>query len=201
MRLTRAQAVEANRQALLTAARQQIASDGASVSVEAIAAAADLTTGAIYSIFGSRRDLLTEVLIDDIARSGAIVAELADSRLTLRKVVERYAGAWFAMAANGVQQTQFELQVMLAATGDERLGRKLQAALEDEIELLTKLFTGRRVDGSRPRRDTTAREARRIALALKATMTGFALRQTVIAQPAELVRRSCVALVAVLDPA
>jgi AcrR family transcriptional regulator len=202
MRLTRAEAVEANREALLASARLQIAADGASVSVEAIAAAADLTTGAIYSIFGSKRDLLTEVLIDDIVRNEAILADLVDPALSLRQVIERYADAWFALAANGAApQTEFELQVILAATGDERLGRKLAAALDAEIDKLTGLFTGRRVDDSAPQRLTTADEARQIARAVKATITGFALRQTLIPQSRELVRRSCAALAAVPDEA
>jgi AcrR family transcriptional regulator len=157
MRLTRAEAVQANRQALLAAARRQIVADGPSVSVEAIAAAADLTTGAIYSIFGSKRDLLIEVLIDDIAQSDAILAE--------------------------------------------RLAHKLVTALDNEVDRLTDLLTNRRVDDSNPHRVTTADEARSIAHALKATITGFALRKALIPQSRDLIRRSCVALVGALDEA
>ena len=77
-------------------------------------------------------------------------------------------------AANA--QTQFELQVMLAATSDARLGRKLTAALDAEVDRLAALFTDRRIDGARPKRTTTAAEGRLVASAIKATMTGFALR-------------------------
>jgi AcrR family transcriptional regulator len=202
MRLTRAEAVQANRQALLAAARRQIVADGPSVSVEAIAAAADLTTGAIYSIFGSKRDLLIEVLIDDIAQSDAILADFVDPAPSLRDVIERYTDAWFALSSNGAGlPTPFELQVILDAIGDERLAHKLVTALDNEVDRLTDLLTNRRVDDSNPHRVTTADEARSIAHALKATITGFALRKALIPQSRDLIRRSCVALVGALDEA
>lgn len=199
MRLTRSEAKSANRQALLDAARLLVFQDGPAVPVEAIAEAADLTTGAIYSIFGSKNDLLVAMFAEDIARIDSFLAGAADPALSLRESIERYVDAWFASYTDDtLAQTQFELQVMLAATSDPRLGRKLTAALDAEVDRLTDLFAGRRVDGTRPKRFTTDAEARLVASAVKAAMTGFALRQTVSPQPKELVRASCVAIVSML---
>src|SRR5690349_16577518 len=92
VRLTRTEAREANRRALLDAARTLLARDGADVSVEAIAAAADLTTGAIYSIFGSKSELLVSLLGDDISRVDVLLEPLHDPALPLAEVIDRYVG-------------------------------------------------------------------------------------------------------------
>jgi AcrR family transcriptional regulator len=197
VRLTRTEAREANRRALLDAARTLLARDGADVSVEAIAAAAGLTTGAIYSIFGSKSELLVSLLADDISRVDVLLEPLHDPDLPLAEVIDRYVGAWFATYGDGSKaQTAFELRVILAALEDDRLLRKLTKTLDDELERLAAVLANRVVDPARPAGRTTAEQGMAIAKAVKAVLTGFGLRQAAMPDSYDLVRRSCLALTA-----
>ena len=199
MRVTREAAQEANRRALIRAARTLISQVGPSVRVETIAEAAGLTTGAVYSIFGSKPELLVAVLADDIGRIDAALAELAGSSMTLREAIEHYVDAWFASYSDdSLAQEEFELHVFTLVAADARLRAKLGAALEAEVDGLAGLFADRLIDGSRPKRRTTTAEGRLIAAALKATITGFAVRHAISPQPPELVRASCRALTALV---
>lgn len=183
----------ANRQALLDAARALIAEAGAAVPVGAIAEAAGLTTGAIYSIFEGKNDLLValfereiEGLAEDFAR--------VDDELDLGTTVGRYVDAWFDnFATESAAQTRFEFQVFIAATTDERLAARIGAMLDQEAEQLAALLTGRQVEAEGAR-VTTPQEAKLLATALKATITGFSLRNIVVEQDREVVRRACLAL-------
>jgi len=199
MRLTREAAKDVNRQALIRAARTLVAQVGPSVRVEVIAEAAGLTTGAVYSIFGSKPDLMIAVLVDDIGRIDAALGALTDPALTLRGAIERYVDAWFASYSDdSVAQEQFELHVFTLVATDSRLRAKLADALEAEVDKLASVLGDRVIDGLRPRRRTTPGEAREIAAALKATITGFAVRHAITPQPAELVRASCLAVAALV---
>jgi len=62
--MTRAEAKEHNRRALLDAARQIVARDGHRARLEEIAEQAELTTGAVYSLFGSKNGLLIALVTD-----------------------------------------------------------------------------------------------------------------------------------------
>jgi AcrR family transcriptional regulator len=195
VRLTRTEAREANRRALLDAARTLLARDGADVSVEAIAAAADLTTGAIYSIFGSKSELLVSLLGDDISRVDTLLEPLHDPALPLAEVIDRYVGAWFATYGDSSKaQTAFELRVILAALEDDRLLKKLTKTLDDEIERLAAVLVNRVIDPARPSERTTADQSLAIAKAAKAVLTGFGLRQVTMTDAFELARLSCLAL-------
>lgn len=189
----RAKTTAANRHALLDAARVLIAEDGATVPVGAIAEAAGLTTGAIYSIFGSKNDLLVALLEVEIERIAQDSVRI-DADLGLDATVERYVDAWFDnFVHESVAQMKFEFQVFLAAADDERLAARIGVMLEMESEQLTAMLTGRRI-GPQGSRATSAEEARVLATALKAIITGFSLRNTVAHQPREIVRRACLAL-------
>jgi AcrR family transcriptional regulator len=197
MRLTRAEAREANRRALLDAARRLLSRDGADVSVEAIAAAADLTTGAIYSIFGSKSDLLVALLADGISRVDVLLEPVYDPALPLTEVIDRYVRAWFTTyGGDSKAQTAFELRVLLAAVEDDRLLRKLAEMLNDEIGRLARVLDNRVIDPARPAVRTTAAQGLAIAKAMKSILTGFGLRQWVMADAFELARQSCLALTA-----
>lgn len=196
MRLSRSEAREANRQALLDAARELVAREGAGVGVEAIADAAELTTGSIYSIFGSKSNLLVALLASEMSRDDLVAGASADPELSLAEVIERYVEAWFGR--NGVfskAQTALELQTIQSALADERLLEQLTAALNLDIENLTLMLEGRVVDGVEPARRTTRETAAMIARALRALLTGFGLHQVVLPDSVELARRSCRALV------
>lgn len=208
MRLNRHEAKSANRRALLEAARTLVGTHGAAVPVETIAEAADLTTGAIYSIFGSKRGLLVALVTENTARIDAFLDEVARPELTLDEAVAEYVEAWLrSYGGDTATRNLFELQVLLAAVEDERLLAQLGDSARDETRRLAGLFTDRVVDARRPRVRTTAQEAHDLAASLQAIITGFAVRESVNRQPSDLIRRSCSALTAmvgarrVADPA
>ena len=196
MRQTRPEAREANRRALLDATQKLVARDGASVRVEAIAAEADLTTGAIYSIFGSKNNLLVALLADEMSRDDIAVSLRADLRLSLIEVIDHYVEAWFGVhGEDSKAQMALELQILLSALADERLLDQLTAALNSDIDSLTLLLENRMVDSATPAVRTTHATATMIARALRALLTGFGLHQVVLPDTVELARSSCRALV------
>jgi AcrR family transcriptional regulator len=196
-------AKEANRRALLDAATVLIARQGGRVRLEDIAGAADLTTGAVYSIFGSKSDLLVAVLAREISRLDLTI-EQYDPALCLREVIGRYVQAWIE-TYSGYSKTQvaFELQLVLSATQDEGLRRRLTQLLGTEIEELARLLENRIIDPARPSGRTSAEDAAAIARAIKAVLTGFGVREPFTAGASslpELARQSCLALIALARP-
>jgi AcrR family transcriptional regulator len=195
----RAQAKEANRRALLDAAAALIARAGAAVHLEAIADAAGLTTGAIYSIFGSKNDLLVAVLEDEISRVDLGVEEYGTD-LSLAAVIDRYVRTWIATFGDySKTQVAFELQLMLSAIDNEALRLRLTQLLDAEIGQLARLLENRTIDPERPSERTTPEDAVAIAKAIKAVLTGFGIREPFMADVsglADLARQSCLALTA-----
>lgn len=197
MRLTRAEAKAANRAALLDAARILVSQDGASVSVDAIASAAGLTTGAIYSIFGSKNDLLVTLINENLARIHGFLDRIEDPSLTLEQAIDAFLEAWFAAyQGDTAAQDMFALQVILAAAEDESLTTKLTAATSAENRAIARLLVDRVVteSGGSVRRTTPA-EATDIALAIQAILSGFSLRENFSpGQSTDLMRRACASL-------
>ncbi len=197
--MRRAEAKQANRRALLDAATALIAREGAGVRLEAIADAAGLTTGAIYSIFGSKNDLLVAVLADEISRVDLAIQGY-DATLTLAGVIDQYVQTWIA-TYSGYSKTQvaFELHLVLSAMENEELRRQLSAMLDAENRQLAQLLEDRIVDPTRPSDRTTHQQAMAIATAMKAVLTGFGLREPFTVEVpdlANLARQSCLALTA-----
>lgn len=197
MRLTRAEAKAANRTALLDAARLLVGQNGASVSVDAIASAAGLTTGAIYSIFGSKNDLLVTLITENLARIHGFLDRIEDPSLTLEQAIDAFLEAWFlAYQGDTAAQDMFALQVILAAAEDESLTRKLTAATSAENRAIAQHLVDRVVTGSGDSvRRTTPAEATDIALAIQAILSGFSLRENFSpGQSTDLMRRACASL-------
>ena len=197
--MRRAEAKAANRRALLDAATALIGRDGAGVRLDAIADAAGLTTGAIYSIFGSKNDLLVAVLADEISRVD-IGIDGYDPALPLDAVIDRYVQTWIA-THSGYSKTQaaFELHLLLSAMESGELRLRLTEMLDAEIGQLARLFENRIIDPARPSARTTPQQATAIAKAIKAVLTGFGLREPFMADVsglADLARQSCLALTA-----
>ena len=197
--MRRAEAKAANRRALLDAATALIARDGAGARLDAIADAAGLTTGAIYSIFGSKNDLLVAVLADEISRVD-IGIDGYDPALPLDAVIDRYVQTWIA-THSGYSKTQaaFELHLLLSAMESDDLRLRLTEMLDAEIGQLARLFENRIIDPARPSARTTPQQATAIAKAIKAVLTGFGLREPFMADVsglADLARQSCLALTA-----
>lgn len=199
--MRRADAKAANRRALLDAATGLIAREGAEVRLEAIADAAGLTTGAIYSIFGSKSELLVAVLADEISRVDLGIQGY-DPALPLGTVIDRYAQTWIA-TYSGYTKTQaaFELHLLLSAVHDEELRLRLTHMLETEVRQLAGLLENRIIDPARPAHRTTPQEGMAIAKAIKAVFTGFAMREPFTADAsglADLAKQSCLALTALV---
>jgi AcrR family transcriptional regulator len=91
-RLTRAEAQERNRAAVLTAARAEFAERGfRDAKIDAIAERAELTRGAVYSNFPGKRALYFAVLADDVP---AVPAPATTT--TARAALGALARAWVA---------------------------------------------------------------------------------------------------------
>jgi AcrR family transcriptional regulator len=199
----RAETKQANRRALLDAATALIAREGAGVRLETIAAAAGLTTGAIYSIFGSKNDLLVAVLADELSRMD-LAPQSYDPALPLATVVDRYVQAWIATYRDySATQVAFELHLLLSAVENQTLRLRLTGLLDAETGQLARLFENRVIDPARPADRTTPQQATAIATAVKAILTGFGLREPFMADTsglADLARRSCLALTALAGP-
>ena len=195
--MRRAQAREANRRALLGAASALIAREGTAVRLEAIADAAGLTTGAIYSIFGSKNDLMVAVLAEEISRVDLAIHPGYDPALPLDAVIDRYVQTWIATYSGySKAQTAFELHLLLSALENQELQRRLAEMLDAEIGQLARLLENRVTDPARPSDRTTPQQAMAIAKAMKATLTGFGLRAPFMADISDLARQSCLALTA-----
>lgn len=200
--MRRAEAKEANRRALLDAATALIAQQGVGVRLDTIADAAGLTTGAIYSIFGSKNDLLVAVLAGEISRVD-LSSEGYDPALPLDEVIDRYVQTWIATYSSYTKtQVAFELQVLLSAVENEDLQLRLTQLLDAETSQLAGLLENRIIDPARPSRRTTRHQAMAIAQAIRAVLTGFGIREPFTRDTSGLValaRRSCLALAALAE--
>jgi AcrR family transcriptional regulator len=195
----RAEAKEANRRALLAAATALIAHEGTGIRLDAIADAAGLTTGAIYSIFGSKSDLLVAVLADEVARVD-LSAGGYDPALPLGAVIDQYVQVWIETYRNyPATKAAFEHQLLLSAMENEELRLLLARMLQAELSELAQLLENRVIDPARPSDRTSAREGMAIAKAIKAVLTGLGVREPFMADApclAELAQQSCRALTA-----
>ena len=197
--MRRAEAREANRRALLDAASALIAGEGAAVRLEAIADAAGLTTGAIYSIFGSKNDLMVAVLAEEISRVDLAIQPDYDPALPLDAVIDRYVRTWIATYSDySATQTAFELHLLLAALENVDLQRRLAEMLNAEIDQLARLLENRVIDPARPSGRTTLQQGTALAKAMKTVLTGFGIREPFTADTPELARQSCLALTALV---
>jgi AcrR family transcriptional regulator len=200
----RAEAKEANRRALLDAAAALIAGEGAGVRLEAIADAAGLTTGAIYSIFGSKSDLLVAVVADEMSRMDLAIQDY-DPALPLSAVIDRYVRTWIATYSDYPKaHVAFELHLLLSAIENSGLRLRLTKLLEAEIGQLARLLENRVIDPARPSVRTTRQDGMALATAIRAILTGFGLREPFMADTsdlADLARQSCLALTALAGAA
>ncbi|WP_280300785.1 TetR/AcrR family transcriptional regulator [Nocardia neocaledoniensis] len=171
--MRRAETREANQHALIDAALADIAEHGYQASRLAdIAARAGLTTGAIYSIFGSKRALLiaaTKRLVEEYQQT---LRPLADPDLDLPDVVRGYARAVLESTESprARERFSFELESLAATLRDPQLMSEVDAQVPSTPSLLTTLLTGRRIGATR----TTAAQAGQLAPAVHALVTGFA---------------------------
>ncbi|MEV5830962.1 TetR/AcrR family transcriptional regulator [Spirillospora sp. NPDC052242] len=173
MRLTRAQTKERNRRALLDAAREAVSRDGHRARLEDIARRADLTTGAVYSLFGSKNALFVELVADELAPYYAGFDAAVPGDLDLAGAVDAFARHYrrTCEAPDAVRQLSFQLSLQDMALRDPDLHARLAASVRAHEERLAALFTGR-LHGPPPAAVTPA-QAGRLATALRALLVGL----------------------------
>lgn len=129
---------ERNRVALIQAATELAQEHGyAGTSVSAVAARAGLTTGAVYSIFGSKVELFIDVLLPDWHVTTA--EELPIQATDIPSFLEAYARHWVERLRAGDARRAFELELelYLAALRDPRLLEKTKAIFASSEQRLT----------------------------------------------------------------
>jgi AcrR family transcriptional regulator len=165
---------EHNRAALMNAARELLVALGPKASLPAIAEAAGLTTGAIYSIFGSRGAMLVEILEDESARYSEMLDELRDDTLALPEVLHGVARQFLAVHGDQdpAREVAFEIEVLRHASTDDALRQRLYAVKRTEHDRLTGLLADRRIGATSSARTTPA-QATRLAITAAALLAGL----------------------------
>ncbi|MFE6099867.1 TetR/AcrR family transcriptional regulator [Streptomyces laurentii] len=169
--MTRAETKERNRRALLAAASEVVTRDGYRARLDEIAERAGLTTGAVYSLFGSKAGLVvalvTEYLrphYEEIARAVPAGLGLLDAVDAFARHSRRESDAPGAHAALSLQITLLDM-----AVHDAALAARLAESIEAQEDRLTELFTGRAHEGG----VVTPRQAQRLVTALRALFVGL----------------------------
>ncbi|MEU7376317.1 TetR family transcriptional regulator [Streptomyces albidoflavus] len=169
--MTRAEAKERNRRALLEAAFEVVSRDGYRARLDEIAARAGLTTGAVYSLFGSKNGLVVALADERLRPHYEEIERAVPAGLGLLEAVDAFArhfrrglDAPDARAALSLQITLLDM-----ALHDPGLGTRLAASVRDQEDQLVALFTGRPHAGG----TVTPPQARRLTTALRALLTGL----------------------------
>ncbi|MEU1389303.1 MULTISPECIES: TetR/AcrR family transcriptional regulator [unclassified Nonomuraea] len=171
MRLTRAESKAANRRALIEAAREIVGRDGSKAKLEDITELAGLTTGAVYSLFGGKNGLMAAMVDDYVGPLDLRAAEPGGFGTRLAEVVAEMARRFLRMSADpqAAGRMLFETRVLDLVLNDPDLHRRLNTSIRSTEVELAALFTGREHGGTA----VTAEQARRLARALKALLSGL----------------------------
>ncbi|MFF0431679.1 TetR/AcrR family transcriptional regulator [Streptomyces sp. NPDC004327] len=172
--MTRGEIKERNRRALLQAARQAVARDGHRARLEEITEQAGLTTGAVYSLFGSKNGLLAALVEDLSGHHYAAVEQAVPVGLDLVEAVDAFArfGVRTCADPEALAQLSFETGLQDMALRDPGLRAVLATSIRSHEECLAEVFTGRAFPGG----SVTQPQARRLATVLRALLAGLGQR-------------------------
>ncbi|MCO1579684.1 TetR/AcrR family transcriptional regulator [Crossiella sp. SN42] len=147
---------------------------GASLGV--IAGRAGLTTGAIYSIFGSKRDLLIAVIEDIHRRVIADLQQLSDPRLSLEQVIAVYVAGRLraADAKDAAPLLAFETELAGLAQSDPVVSTRLREISVRSDRQFAESLTGRRDERGMV---VDEHRAAQLALGVRALVLGFEQRR------------------------
>ncbi|MEU4153557.1 TetR/AcrR family transcriptional regulator [Streptomyces sp. NPDC026659] len=170
--MTRAEAKERNRRALLDAAFQVVSRDGYRARLEEIAERADLTTGAIYSLFGSKNGLVVALVADHLRPYYEEIEQAVPAGLDLLEAVDAFARHYRRGCDAPDARSGLSLQITLLdmALHDPELGDRLAASVRSQESHLVALFAGRSHHGG----VVTMHQAQRFTTALRALFVGLA---------------------------
>ncbi|MGH3374810.1 MAG: TetR/AcrR family transcriptional regulator [Actinoallomurus sp.] len=163
-RLTRAQQQERTRAAVLVAAREEFAARGyTDAKVDRIAERAELTRGAVYSNFPSKRALYLAVLVDSTEHADVAPAAMA-SAPDLAEAMGAFARVWLErLPLTGDTSADGKLRLRsLAGVFDDEPGRTALA----QVTRLEALLLALPLESLAPRRAEPARLVRLAELVL-----------------------------------
>ncbi|MFY4719282.1 TetR/AcrR family transcriptional regulator [Streptomyces sp. LaBMicrA B280] len=169
--MTRAEAKERNRRALLDAALQVVSRDGHRARLDEIAERADLTTGAIYSLFGSKNGLVVALVADYMRPHYEEIEQTVPAGLDLLDAVDAFARYYRRScdAPDALSGLSLQITLLDMALHDPELGSRLATSVRAQENHLIALFTGRPHNGS----VVTSRQAQRLTTALRALFVGL----------------------------
>ncbi|MEL7991596.1 TetR/AcrR family transcriptional regulator [Streptomyces albidoflavus] len=169
--MTRAEAKERNRRALLDAALVVVSRDGYRARLDEIVARAGLTTGAVYSLFGSKNGLVVALADDHLRPQYEKMGQAVPAGLGLLEAVDAFARHYRRGLEAPDARSALSLQVTLLdmALHDPELGARLAASVREQEDQLVALFAGRPHAGG----TVTPHQARRLTTALRALLTGL----------------------------
>ncbi|MEV6479315.1 TetR/AcrR family transcriptional regulator [Streptomyces sp. NPDC051576] len=169
--MTRAQAKERNRRALLDAAFEVVSRDGYRAKLDEIAERADLTTGAIYSLFGSKNGLVVALVADYLRQHYEEIEQVVPAGLDLLEAIDAFARHYRRScdAPHARSGLSFQITLLDMALHNLDLGAQLATSVRSQESHLIALFTGRSHYGS----VVTPHQAQRLTTALRALFVGL----------------------------
>jgi AcrR family transcriptional regulator len=169
--MTRAEAKERNRRALLDAAFQVVSRDGYRARLDEIAERAGLTTGAVYSLFGSKNGLVVALVADYLRPYYEEIEQVAPAGLDLLEAVDAFARYYRRScdAPDALSHLSLQITLLDMALHDPELGSQLATSIRSQEDHLIALFTGRSYNGSA----VTSQQAQRLTTALRALFVGL----------------------------
>ncbi|MFJ7073438.1 TetR/AcrR family transcriptional regulator [Streptomyces sp. NPDC098781] len=169
--MTRAEAKERNRRALLDAAFQVVSRDGYRAKLDEIAERADLTTGAVYSLFGSKNGLVVALVADYLRPYYEEIEQAVPAGLDLLEAVDTFARYYRRScdAPDALSRLSLQITLLDMALHLPELGAQLATSIRAQESHLVALFTGRSHNGSA----VTSQQAQRLTTALRALFVGL----------------------------
>ncbi|MBU3068177.1 TetR/AcrR family transcriptional regulator [Nocardia sp. NEAU-G5] len=169
--MTRAETKERNRRALLDAAFEVVSRDGYRAKLEEIAERAELTTGAIYSLYGSKNGLVVALITDYLRPHYEQIEQAVPADLDLLEAVDAFARYYRRScdAPDALAGLSLQITLLDMALHDPELGSQLAASIRTQESHLIAVFTGRPHHGN----VVTPPQAQRLAIALRALFVGL----------------------------
>ncbi|MFJ4778140.1 TetR/AcrR family transcriptional regulator [Streptomyces sp. NPDC088762] len=169
--MTRAETKERNRRALLEAAFHVVSRDGYRARLDEIAERAGLTTGAVYSLFGSKGGLVAALVTDYLRPHYEEIEQAIPADMDLLEAVEAFARYYRRScdAPDALSGLSLQITLLDMALHDRELGSQLAASVRTQESRLVAMFTGRSHHGN----TVTSHQAQRLITGLRAVFVGL----------------------------